>query len=118
MDTRLTVLDTIDRVAVGEIRKKIRDILGAFLFSGEDVDKKVEVLSGGERTRLAMVRLLQSFLPIRQFLSPTVQSAARLSLSRGSIAYVPQTTSGFQSPLLPPSPWRRKNASGNGSPVA
>lgn len=58
MDTRLTVLDTIDRVAVGEIRKKIRDILGAFLFSGEDVDKKVEVLSGGERTRLAMVRLL------------------------------------------------------------
>ncbi len=58
MDTRLTVLETIDRVAVGEIRKKIRDILGAFLFSGEDVDKKVEVLSGGERTRLAMVRLL------------------------------------------------------------
>lgn len=58
LDTRLTVLDTVDRVAVGEIRKKIRDILGAFLFSGEDVDKKVEVLSGGERTRLAMVRLL------------------------------------------------------------
>lgn len=58
MDTRLTVLDTVDRVAVGEIRKKTRDILGAFLFSGEDVDKKVEVLSGGERTRLAMVRLL------------------------------------------------------------
>lgn len=58
LDTQLTVLDTVDRVAVGEIRKKIRDILGAFLFSGEDVDKKVEVLSGGERTRLAMVRLL------------------------------------------------------------
>lgn len=58
LDTQQTVLDTVDRVAVGEIRKKIRDILGAFLFSGEDVDKKVEVLSGGERTRLAMVRLL------------------------------------------------------------
>lgn len=58
LDPQLTVLDTVDRVAVGEIRKKIRDILGAFLFSGEDVDKKVEVLSGGERTRLAMVRLL------------------------------------------------------------
>ena len=58
LDAQLTVLDTVDRVAVGEIRKKIRDILGAFLFSGEEVDKKVEVLSGGERTRLAMVRLL------------------------------------------------------------
>lgn len=58
MDMQATVLETVDRVAVGEIRKKIRDILGAFLFSGEDVDKKVEVLSGGERTRLAMVRLL------------------------------------------------------------
>ena len=54
----MSVLDTVDYVAEGEIRKKIRDILGAFLFSGEDVDKKVKVLSGGERTRLAMVRLL------------------------------------------------------------
>jgi ATP-binding cassette subfamily F protein 3 len=53
-----TVFDTIDRVAVGEIRTKIRDLLGAFMFSGEDVDKKVAVLSGGEKTRLAMVRLL------------------------------------------------------------
>ncbi len=58
LDPETTVLDTVDRVAVGDIRKKIRDILGAFLFSGEDVDKKVKVLSGGERTRLAMVRLL------------------------------------------------------------
>lgn len=58
LDPELTVLDTVDRVAVGEIRKKIRDILGAFLFSGEEVEKKVKVLSGGERTRLAMVRLL------------------------------------------------------------
>ena len=58
LDPELSVLDTVDQVAVGEIRKKIRDILGAFLFSGEDVDKKVKVLSGGERTRLAMVRLL------------------------------------------------------------
>lgn len=58
LDPTLSVLDMVDQVAVGEIRKKIRDILGAFLFSGEDVDKKVKVLSGGERTRLAMVRLL------------------------------------------------------------
>ncbi|MCQ2228676.1 MAG: ABC-F family ATP-binding cassette domain-containing protein [Bacteroidales bacterium] len=53
-----TVFDTIDKVAVGDIRTKIRDILGAFMFSGEDIDKKVSVLSGGEKTRLAMVRLL------------------------------------------------------------
>ncbi len=53
-----TVFDTVDRVAVGDIRTKIRDILGAFMFSGEDIDKKVGVLSGGERTRLAMIRLL------------------------------------------------------------
>lgn len=53
-----TVFDTIDKVAVGDIRTKIRDLLGAFMFSGEDVDKKVAVLSGGEKTRLAMVRLL------------------------------------------------------------
>ena len=58
LDPELTILDTVDRVAVGEIRKKIRDILGDFLFSGENVEKKVKVLSGGERTRLAMVRLL------------------------------------------------------------
>ncbi|MGL5683973.1 MAG: ABC-F family ATP-binding cassette domain-containing protein [Marinifilaceae bacterium] len=53
-----TVLDSVDQVAQGDIRKKMRDLLGAFLFQGEDVDKKVKVLSGGERTRLAMVRLL------------------------------------------------------------
>jgi ATP-binding cassette subfamily F protein 3 len=53
-----TVLETIDAVAVGDIRTKIRDILGAFLFSGEDVDKKVKVLSGGERSRLSMACLL------------------------------------------------------------
>ncbi len=58
MDNKLTVLETIDKVAVGDIRTKIRDILGAFLFSGEDVDKKVSVLSGGERSRLAMTKLL------------------------------------------------------------
>lgn len=58
LDPNLTVLDTIDRVAVGDIRTKIRDLLGAFLFSGEDVEKKVGVLSGGEKTRLAMVMLL------------------------------------------------------------
>ena len=53
-----TVLQTIDDVAVGDVRTKIRDLLGAFLFSGETVDKKVKVLSGGERNRLAMVKLL------------------------------------------------------------
>jgi len=58
MDGNLTVLETVDRAAVGDIRTKIRDILGAFLFSGDDVDKKVKVLSGGERSRLAMARML------------------------------------------------------------
>jgi ATP-binding cassette subfamily F protein 3 len=58
LDGNKTVLETLDEVAVGNIRTKIRDILGAFLFSGEDVDKKVKVLSGGERSRLAMARLL------------------------------------------------------------
>jgi ATP-binding cassette subfamily F protein 3 len=53
-----TVYDTLERVATGEIRTKLRDILGAFLFRGEDVDKKVRVLSGGERSRLAMARLM------------------------------------------------------------
>ena len=58
LDENLTVFDTIDRVAVGDVRLKIRDILGAFMFGGEASDKKVKVLSGGERTRLAMIRLL------------------------------------------------------------
>jgi ATP-binding cassette, subfamily F, member 3 len=58
LDGNKTVLDTLDEVAVGDVRTKIRDILGAFLFGGEDVDKKVKVLSGGERSRLAMARLL------------------------------------------------------------
>lgn len=58
MDGDMTVFDTIDQIAVGDIRTKIRDILGAFLFRGEDVDKKVKVLSGGERSRLAMAKLM------------------------------------------------------------
>ena len=58
LDENLTVFDTIDRVAKGDIRLKIRDILGAFMFGGEASDKKVKVLSGGERSRLAMIRLL------------------------------------------------------------
>ncbi len=58
MDENITVFDTIDRVAVGDIRSKIRDILGAFLFPGDDIYKKVKVLSGGERSRLAIARLL------------------------------------------------------------
>lgn len=58
LDKNITVFDTIDRVAVGDVRTRIRDILGAFLFSGEEVDKKVSVLSGGEKSRLAMAKLL------------------------------------------------------------
>ena len=58
LDENLTVFDTIDRVAKGDIRLKIRDILGAFMFGGEASDKKVKVLSGGERSRLAMIKLL------------------------------------------------------------
>lgn len=58
LDGEITVFDTIDRVAVGDIRTKIRDILGAFKFGGEESDKKVKVLSGGEKTRLAMIKLL------------------------------------------------------------
>ena len=58
LDENLTVFETIDRAAVGDIRLKIRDILGAFMFGGEASDKKVKVLSGGERSRLAMIKLL------------------------------------------------------------
>ncbi len=58
LDENRTVFETIDYVAVGDIRTKIRDILGAFMFGGEASDKKVKVLSGGERSRLAMIRLL------------------------------------------------------------
>ena len=58
LDENLTVFQTVDYVAVGDIRTKIRDILGAFMFGGEASDKRVKVLSGGERSRLAMIRLL------------------------------------------------------------
>lgn len=58
LDEGLTVFQTIDQVAEGDIRTKIKDILGAFMFSGETIDKKVKMLSGGERTRLAMIKLL------------------------------------------------------------
>ena len=58
LDEEITVFDTIDHVAVGDIRTKIRDILGAFMFGGEASEKKVKVLSGGEKTRLAMIKLL------------------------------------------------------------
>lgn len=62
MDEKKTVFETVDDIAVGDVRTRMRDILGAFLFSGEDVDKKVKVLSGGERSRLAMaVMILQPF---------------------------------------------------------
>ena len=58
LDEELSVFETIDNIAVGEIRTKVKDILGGFMFGGEDIDKKVKVLSGGERSRLAMVKLL------------------------------------------------------------
>lgn len=58
MDEELTVFQTIDQIAVGDIRTKIKDILGAFMFSGDNIDKKVKMLSGGEKTRLAMIKLL------------------------------------------------------------
>ncbi|MDD2387380.1 MAG: ABC-F family ATP-binding cassette domain-containing protein [Bacteroidales bacterium] len=58
LDPNLTVFETLDKVAVGDVRTKIRDILGSFLFSGEDIDKKVKVLSGGEHSRLSLAKLL------------------------------------------------------------
>ena len=58
LDSKKTVFETIDEVAVGEVRRQIRPILGSFLFSGEDIDKKVQVLSGGEKTRLSLCKLL------------------------------------------------------------
>ena len=58
LDANLTVFQTVDEVAKGEIRTQIKSILGGFMFSGDDIDKKVSMLSGGERTRLAMVKLL------------------------------------------------------------
>ncbi len=58
MNGEITVYDTLDKVAVGDIRTRLRDILGAFLFRGEDIDKKVKVLSGGERSRLALASLM------------------------------------------------------------
>ncbi|WP_410219918.1 ABC-F family ATP-binding cassette domain-containing protein [Pedobacter sp.] len=58
LDESLTVFETIDQIAVGDVRVKIKDLLGAFMFSGDDTTKKVKVLSGGEKTRLAMIKLL------------------------------------------------------------
>jgi ATP-binding cassette subfamily F protein 3 len=58
LDEELTVFQTIDYIAEGDIRTKIKDILGAFMFSGETIEKKVKYLSGGEKTRLAMIKLL------------------------------------------------------------
>lgn len=58
LDEDLTIFETIDRIAEGDIRTQIKNILGAFMFKGDDIDKKVKVLSGGEKTRLAMIKLL------------------------------------------------------------
>ena len=58
LNENATIFETIDDIAVGDVRTKIKDILGAFMFHGDDVTKKVKVLSGGEKTRLAMIKLL------------------------------------------------------------
>jgi ATP-binding cassette subfamily F protein 3 len=58
LDGDMTIFETIDQIAVGDVRTKIKDLLGAFMFKGDDVQKKVKVLSGGEKTRLAMIKLL------------------------------------------------------------
>jgi ATP-binding cassette subfamily F protein 3 len=58
LDGDLTIFETIDQIAVGDVRTKIKDLLGAFMFKGDDIQKKVKVLSGGEKTRLAMIKLL------------------------------------------------------------
>jgi len=71
LDSELTVFETIDNVAVGDIRTKIKSILGAFLFQGDDIDKKVKVLSGGEKSRLALVKLLLSPVNVLLLDEPT-----------------------------------------------
>ena len=71
LDGNDTVYGTLDRIAVGEIRTKLRDLLGAFLFKGEDVDKKVSVLSGGERARLGMAKLMLSSYNVLALDEPT-----------------------------------------------
>src|SRR5690606_38909346 len=58
LDGELTVFQTIDEIAVGDARTRVKDLLGAFMFSGDTIEKKVKVLSGGEKTRLAMIKLL------------------------------------------------------------
>jgi ATP-binding cassette, subfamily F, member 3 len=58
LDESMSIFETIDQIAVGEIRTKVKDLLGAFMFKGDDINKKVKVLSGGEKTRLAMIKLL------------------------------------------------------------
>ena len=71
LDPSETVFGTLDRIAVGEIRTKLRDLLGAFLFKGEDIDKKVSVLSGGERARLGMAKLMLSSYNVLALDEPT-----------------------------------------------
>ena len=85
LDDNLTVFDTIDRVAVGDIRTKIRDILGAFMFGGEASDKKVKVLSGGERSRLAMIKLLLE--PVNLLILDSILSIVILHLIPFSSRY-------------------------------
>jgi ATP-binding cassette subfamily F protein 3 len=58
LDGEMSIFETIDQIAVGDVRTKIKDLLGAFMFKGDDIQKKVKVLSGGEKTRLAMIKLL------------------------------------------------------------
>jgi ATP-binding cassette subfamily F protein 3 len=58
LDGEMSIFETIDQIAIGDVRTKIKDLLGAFMFKGDDIQKKVKVLSGGEKTRLAMIKLL------------------------------------------------------------
>ena len=96
LDKELTVFETIDKAAHGEIRKKVRNLLGAFMFGGEEADKKVKVLSGGERARVALCKLLLEPVNLLILDEPTegiqpsiikdIGNAIRLLAARGDMA--------------------------------
>ena len=84
LDENLTVYQTIDDIAVGDIRTKIKDLLGAFMFGGEESFKKVKVLSGGERTRLALLKLLLEPVNLLILDEPTNHLDMRTKIGRAS----------------------------------